>query len=209
MRAVAKTVVQLSDALKLAVSSRASGADRIGSAALPRHTGSAVSVLLSLFLAAPAQCQLVPVAAPARAQVRAIHLIAPGMGWAILDQHLFWTSDDGTAWQEITPSDHAYTAVDGAFFLDESHGWAAVRAPLGAGDSTVELFMASTSDAGRSWSYQLIDGSGDSHLQLYAGSSSIYFVDTLHGWLMVRLKSRLELQFGYPVCDAGRRPNLD
>jgi hypothetical protein len=132
----------------------------------------------------------------AAAQTKAMQLVAPGTGWAMLDKHLFWTSNDGNEWREITPSDHPDPEVDGSFFLDESRGWTAVRARNSTRDSAFQLFVASTLDAGRHWTYRMIDHGGNSSLKLYSGNSSLYFVDTLHGWLMARLESSSNFSSG-------------
>src|SRR5260370_38773069 len=58
-------------------------------------------------------------------------LIAPGVGWALQNQsmgqdrddHLFWTSDDGSTWRDVTPHDPASREIAGVFFLNASRGW--------------------------------------------------------------------------------------
>jgi len=34
-------------------------------------------------------------------------LLAPGIGWALANHHLFWTTDNGASWKDITPSKRA------------------------------------------------------------------------------------------------------
>ncbi len=58
-------------------------------------------------------------------------LVGPGVGWALQyrgagpgsDDRLFWTSDDGANWKDITPQDPASHEIAGVFFLDPSRGW--------------------------------------------------------------------------------------
>ncbi len=33
----------------------------------------------------------------------AMKLLAPGIGWALANHHLFWTTDNGASWKDITP----------------------------------------------------------------------------------------------------------
>jgi photosystem II stability/assembly factor-like uncharacterized protein len=118
-------------------------------------------------------------------------LLTSDVGWAATDKVLFWTTDGGAHWKDITPKlDHGGQTVSSVFFLDSSTGWVLLKCGDGhdlAADSSC-FDLASTYNAGESWSVahenithafsgeQLDDGYG------FSGRSWLDFVDPQHGW---------------------------
>lgn len=129
----------------------------------------------------------------AEAQTR-MGLVGPGAGWAVLrqgtgpgpakDDHLFWTSDDGANWADITPNDPASRQIAGVFFLDASRGWVlfALTGKQLIGASNISGFdLAATSDGGANWTLMHVAAPRDDHG--WAGAGEVFFLDPSHGWL--------------------------
>jgi hypothetical protein len=128
-------------------------------------------------------------------------LVGPGVGWALLSQgtvygpndHLFWTSDDGGAWNDITPHDPASRQIAGVFFLDASRGWvllALKREPPKNNQEPDDFItdirgfdIASTTDGGASWTIKHLDALSEGVGWLAA--SEIFFLDAAHGWMSI------------------------
>jgi photosystem II stability/assembly factor-like uncharacterized protein len=108
-------------------------------------------------------------------------LIAPNVGWAERAGRLYWTTDGGADWQDITPSDDGHLA--GIFFLSSSTGWITINHP------GLESDLLSTTDAGATWSRTTIPVlAGDYGVSvpkgftMLGGAGPVAFVDSLHGW---------------------------
>jgi len=165
-----------------------------------RWSGRATALVL-VGLLSPCLCaQVVP------NQVRAMKLVAPKIGWALMQQHLYWTSDDGQKWTDITPPGGAGQRIDGVFFLDTTHGWAMLSAPSPHGAPGIFLKIASTGNGGKTWADFPMDMSIDKRLRIYAGGASIFFADRVHGWLILRLMSSSNFSVGILLAteDGGR-----
>ena len=120
--------------------------------------------------------------------VTKMKLLAPGVGWAMRAQHLYWTTDNGANWMDITPTrpdsyhnNYPWNIVDG-FFLDASSGWILFAH---YDEPTPEFAMASTNNAGATWSVRPVA------IPANAGNldpqGRIAFADALHGWIEVDL----------------------
>lgn len=128
-------------------------------------------------------------------------LVAAGSGWIVQNQgigassddHLFWTSDDGNNWKDITPRDPASKEVAGVFFLDASRGWvllAVKREPPKSNQEPDDLItdirgfdLASTTDGGADWTIKHLDSLPEGVGWLAA--SEIFFLDATHGWMNI------------------------
>jgi hypothetical protein len=62
---------------------------------------------------------------PPPLRVASIKLIVPGVGWALASRHLFWTTDNGVHWKDITPTANVFSdeKICDVFFLDTHHAW--------------------------------------------------------------------------------------
>lgn len=130
-------------------------------------------------------------------------LVGPGVGWAVQGQrtgpgpatadHLFWTSDDGGAWNDITPQDPASRQIAGVFFLDASRGWVllALKREPPKNNQEPDNFitdirgfdLASTTDGGANWNIKHLDSLPEGVGWLAA--SEIFFLDISHGWMNI------------------------
>ena len=134
-------------------------------------------------------------------QLRDFGLTGMGTGWAQVRNQLFWTSTNGTAWQEITPRASSARTIDRVFFLDNVHGWAVLSGATAPG----QLAVASTRDAGRTWTTVPLTKNANPDLRRYAGNAFIFFPDDAHGWVAVRLASGSNFNIGllFATSDGG------
>jgi len=144
----------------------------------------ALSLLLTLCVCSATQAQQA-------GRIESMKLLTADAGWATTRNKLFWTTDGGASWRDITPKlNHKRQMVSSVFFLDQSTGWALLNCAddgdLAADNGCFEL--ASTIDSGSNWSMlhekisvpfskeQLEDGYG------LSGRTWLAFVDSQHGW---------------------------
>ena len=142
-------------------------------------------------------CLCATVSAQQAGRIESMKLLTPDVGWAATKHKLFWTTNGGARWSDITPKlDRKEQRVSSVFFLDSSTGWALLSCSDGrdlAEDNSC-FDLASTSNAGGNWSVthekightfsrgQLEDGYG------FSGRSWLSFVDSQHGWEVPRHK---------------------
>ena len=88
-------------------------------------------------------------------------------GWALGEGTLLKTSDGGVTWQQQTiATDPPGGSVDSYFFLDSQKGWAYV-----CWHSWCRLY--NTTQGGANWNF----------LYQSAGGGSLFFLDSLNGWV--------------------------
>jgi probable HAF family extracellular repeat protein len=143
-----------------------------------------LSLLLTLCLFHDTQAQQT-------GQIESMKLLTTDTGWAATRNKLFWTTDGGASWKDITPRlNHKHQMVSSIFFLDTSTGWVLLSCSddrdISADNSC--FVLASTADGGATWSVapekiahafsheRLEDGYG------FSGESWLDFVDSQHGW---------------------------
>src|SRR5208283_477539 len=117
------------------------------------------------------------------AQVRAMKLLAPNVGWALANQHLFWTADNGASWKDITPARRANSDehISHVFALDAHDIWLLYAQH---GEPLCKFDLAHSRDTGATWSW--IPVSLPPELQHgLAGEGTLAFVDDRHGWMIL------------------------
>src|SRR2546429_655382 len=82
--------------------------------------------------------------------IQSMKLMAPGVGWAASSGQLFWTTDGGQNWKDITPPANPGTGISAVFFLDTSTGWVVLSRQADP-DQEREFDFAATTNAGASW----------------------------------------------------------
>jgi photosystem II stability/assembly factor-like uncharacterized protein len=129
-------------------------------------------------------------------RIESMKLLTTDTGWASTGSKLFWTTDGGASWKDVTPKlNHKRQMVTSVFFLDSSTGWVL----LGCADDRDPvadegcLALSYTTDAGETWSVQqekikvpfsreyLKDSTG------FSGRSWLRFVDSEHGWELLEI----------------------
>ncbi|MFZ0814714.1 MAG: glycoside hydrolase domain-containing protein [Candidatus Sulfotelmatobacter sp.] len=126
-------------------------------------------------------------------------LLTANTGWAATRKKVFWTTDGGAQWKDITPKAKA-ERIASIFFLDEANGWVLLTYP-GKEDpassiSEARFELASTNDSGVSWSVQLLDVPDPDLSRGLSGEAWLDFVDSQHGWLMVRMNGSTAVSVG-------------
>lgn len=125
-------------------------------------------------------------ALPAKMQkVQAMHLVTQNTGWVAGRKNLMLTQDAGQHWTDITPPAKTAGNIKSVFFLNATEGWVATSFAGTVIQVSPSFAISRTSDAGATWKTEPLTASFE------AGSTpvSLDFVDTLHGWLMLRAPS--------------------
>lgn len=145
------------------------------------------------------------------ANITSMRLITPTTGWVLVKQRLLWTTTAGEEWKDITPDTEA--SIDAVFLRNNGTGRVVLRRTKPLPDMGVVLELASTANAGVSWSFQSFTGLDEEELNSYSGQASIDYVNELQGWLGVRFSSNANFSFGalFVTADGGttwsRLPN--
>src|SRR5215216_5897481 len=131
-------------------------------------------------------------------------LITETSGWVLLNGQLFWTSDAGQSWDEISPSISVDAAVQDVQFSDSNTGWILWMTPNSDGSSSFTI--AHTNDKGVNWSTiipSLFD-SGD--VASYAAKAQMGWFDEHTGWIAVKQSSSSNFSVGtlFTTSDAGK-----
>ena len=110
--------------------------------------------------------------------------------------HVYWTTNNGLSWSEITPALNRTQEIQCVFFVDASHGWVALDDNADSAQSPFSV--ASTNDGGKSWQYTTLNF--DITGTLFAGAqisvTSIDFTDAEHGWIMYRAPTNTQFNDG-------------
>jgi photosystem II stability/assembly factor-like uncharacterized protein len=144
--------------------------------------------------------------------IRSFQLVAPNVGWASSGDAVFWTTDDGGSWRNITPSvaslelTSSMPNVRDVFFLDAEKGWVLLSdwRDRERADAP-EISVAFTENAGVSWTVTAVSIS-DFDSGALAGYGHLHFIDSGHGWLNLDLAGSSNANFGLllETADGGR-----
>ncbi len=127
-------------------------------------------------------------------QQRYIQMLTPHVGWAFLGGRLFWTTSAGGQWKDITPAAASPEVIASFCFLDTSTGWVLLA---GADGDNTRFDLASTTNAGESWSIKPVRIPNLDQLAYpITGGAHIDFVDSLHGWMNLGLQSSVAFHSG-------------
>ncbi|HZW95529.1 MAG TPA: hypothetical protein VFF64_21440 [Candidatus Eremiobacteraceae bacterium] len=122
-------------------------------------------------------------------------LLTPDVGWAATSKKLFWTTDGGAQWKDITPKvTHKGQVVSSVFFLDSSTGWVLLSCGDGRDPKVDDVCFefAYTTDAGQTWSIshpKIVDPVPQSAIddgQGFSGVTFVNFADSQHGWAILK-----------------------
>jgi photosystem II stability/assembly factor-like uncharacterized protein len=142
-------------------------------------------------------------------QIESMKLLTTDTGWAATRTHLFWTTDGGTHWADITPKSAKVGAtISAVFFLDASSGW--VLLAHGAGEDQPEFEMATTTNAGMDWATSRLKIPVLNPPEaILTGAGYMYFLDSSHGWINLSVASGSAFHPGAALStqDAGRTWN--
>ncbi len=135
-------------------------------------------------------------AAQVSAAVQSMKLLTPQVGWTANDENLFWTTDGGMHWKNITPQKSSNEVIVDVFFLDTNMGWAL----LSGGDENAEepqFELASTTNGGNHWRVVRVNIPDlDPRSTTLDGRGTIFFVDQAHGWMNLPVVSSAVFRLG-------------
>jgi photosystem II stability/assembly factor-like uncharacterized protein len=146
-----------------------------------------------------------------RAGVTSFEMVAPNVGWATATESyggrdsLFWTTDGGVHWRNITPNpftnseyprpvefrrgDVEPEKIASVFFLDTHKGWVLFccgqsESTDAEGDTMPQYDLAMTTDSGTTWSIARVNIPAEIHDNVkFVDNGQIRFADFLHGWM--------------------------
>jgi len=119
--------------------------------------------------------------------LNSMKLLTRDVGWAASAQSLFWTTDEGRNWKDITPQRLPKPTVGGVFFLNTSTGW--VLLSHSDNNDEQQFETAFTDDAGTTWSASPVILPWHRYAEDFSGGGSVYFADRLRGWAMLEMRS--------------------
>ena len=118
-------------------------------------------------------------------------LLTPKIGWTATGKALYWTTNGGSTWKNITPPSVSFGEITSVFFLNTTQGWV-------LSDRNEykykEFYMAYTNDSGATWSswpvkllpdkYRNKDKSTQT-TNPFRGDGWIEFIDVMRGWIIL------------------------
>lgn len=137
---------------------------------------------------------------------KSIQLLNEDTGWASNGRQLFFTTNAGKQWTDITPLKSGHENLASVFFLDISTAWVLLSDTAGASEEP-EFDLASTTDAGTSWSVTHVNIPNlDAASTTLSGDGQIDFVDSFHGWMNLEVVSSSNFSLGAMVqtSDGGK-----
>lgn len=137
-----------------------------------------------------------------------MHLVAPNVGWVASSASLFWTTDNGEHWRDITPprpmADEKIAAV---YFLDTSTGWVLLSHYE---EPQPRFDLAITRDSGATWSVDQLQLPVEPHYPTLVTQGYIQFMDGAHGWMNLSIESSSAYHAGllFRTVDGGKNWSL-
>ena len=135
----------------------------------------------------------------------------PGYASTAAQRHLYWSTDWGAHWDDITPEVPDGYQLGNILFLDRTRGWVFLIPLCGARggspnrDLHAGLKLAFTADSGKSW--QMWDVRLPKYSEPFSvgdGPYSLSFADAEHGWMRLGLVSNAYLGVLLATKDSGR-----
>jgi hypothetical protein len=166
------------------------GRKAIRNAPVQRTKRCATALLISLLLLAGALWA--QTGSEANTSLQDMKLVSAGSGWALAGNRLYWTSDSGQSWNDITPGD-GQRPVSKVFFSDTKTGWAVLPGNDGAQSS---ITVASTRNGGVTWQNTQVALDAIAQGRQIGGVASVYFTGPEQGWIILHLGSSSNFSIG-------------
>jgi photosystem II stability/assembly factor-like uncharacterized protein len=133
-------------------------------------------------------------------RIESMKLLTANTGWAATNKKLFFTTDGGTQWKDITPRTKPDRKISSVFFLDLSHGWVLLahegKEDPQSGIAETLFEIASTLDAGETWSVTRLELPDPDRSRGLSHQAWLDFVDGKHGWVLVRMNGNTVMNVG-------------
>ncbi len=156
--------------------------------------------LILVILPSASQSLAAEVSAPTTASdIRDFKLVREDMGWLLMGQQLYWTNNNGLAWQDITPPLAGDEIMD-VFFLDDQNAWAVLNQ-----NATSQFTLANTTNGGAAWNSAKHDFSELEQAPSAVAEVHMGWRDTLNGWLVFKFATGSNFSVGllYSTQDGG------
>jgi photosystem II stability/assembly factor-like uncharacterized protein len=156
-----------------------------------------LSLFLSLLLTL---CLFHDTQAQQAGRIESVKLLTAETGWAATRTNLFWTTDDGQHWKDITPKTSPGRTITSVFFVDPSHGWILLaregkeKQEKGIAETLFEI--ASTGDGGQTWFVKQLEIPDPNASRGLSAETWLDFVDAAHGWVLVRVNGNTAMSGG-------------
>ena len=156
---------------------------------------------------------------PGSLAAASMKLLAPNTGWAAYGNKLYWTYNNGADWADITPvlpdvRRELVRSIHPPFFRDTSEGWSIVeylRQGGGPQSSATAYSVAHTVDSGASWSFRELTypllPRWDQLEDAGVAPASLFFIDSLHGWLVIAFAGNARPGKPLATVDSGKTWN--
>ncbi|NWG07050.1 MAG: DUF1906 domain-containing protein [Chloroflexi bacterium] len=128
-----------------------------------------------------------------RVELRQFDMLGADTGWVLLDQKIFWTSDGGQAWKDVSPTLPSGAVVQDVYFADSEAGWVLFSMPDPAGGARFHL--ARTAD-GVTWSTRALPLFTPGEIASYAEKAEMGWFDAQTGWISVKQASGSNFSVG-------------
>ena len=128
--------------------------------------------------------------------VKQAEMVTSETGWVILqrspglssdasgytESRVYWTSDNGQHWGDITPPADRVPIFVSVFFLDSDHGWI-VGMDSELSDPPPHYYVFSTRDGGQNWSKAELNSNLMDSPGFPMNPAGLVFIDPQHGWM--------------------------
>lgn len=166
-------------------------------------TCACIFVALSFFFLGRAFAQMTPL-------VSTFQQLTVDIGWVANEDALYWTSDAGRTWKDVSPSymhsNQISTPVrlKDAYFVDALNGWA-LLSDWGDNADAPEIILSSTKNGGMDWTTDRIVVP-DVDPEALDGYGNLFFLDHNIGWLNLGLASSSNFNSGllFKTMDGGK-----
>jgi hypothetical protein len=144
-----------------------------------------------------------PMQVSAQARLQQFDFLTPISGWVLLDQHVFWTTDSGQTWLEVTPEIPPEASIEAVDFLDEDTGWVLWTTIAPDGSSLFQL--SHTSDHGTTWATRPLALFESGEPASFAEKAQMDWFDSQTGWISIKQSSGSNFSLGrlFVTTDGG------
>jgi photosystem II stability/assembly factor-like uncharacterized protein len=125
--------------------------------------------------------------------VKDFQILSMTDGWMQYGERLYWTTDGGSSWREITPPSIGSQRILGAVFLNTRQGWSITGSYPGLSNGSPSVLR--TMDSGNSWDAFSLPGFTRGEI-LEVESAFLDFVDSNTGWIALKLQSGSNFSLG-------------
>ncbi len=134
--------------------------------------------------------------------IQGFHMVLVDQGWLLLNNRLYWSTNGGAGWKDITPSYSQQATIADVNFIDENHGWVVLI--VTSGDDPVYA-IARTADAGSTWQTEVVPLFSPGDVSAIAQAVYLQMLDSQTGWLVIKQSTSINFSLGtlFRTADGG------